>query len=222
MSVVLNKVKNGLSGLSNGLTNFVNSLDITESNILLLVCLIILLLGVIYLYITYLLLNNKLNNLIDYSSSVTSLGKIYSNDEYDPILFKKLLFDSLSSLKANINIITEPYFYSKNIDEILSIYPDYIKTMILTKYTFDHPDTRNDAVHKALIDKYGPSYKTNPALNGEISTNITVFRESTYDHSLLTDLTRAQIIYKKNMSRIDFILSKPKITAEESVTSKKQ
>jgi hypothetical protein len=190
------------------LKDFLNSIEIIESNILLLVCSIILLFGIIYLYINYLLLNRRLNQLIDYTSNVNTLGKIYSNSEFDSSIFKKLLFDSLKSLKKNINLITQPYFYSKNINQILRIYPDYILTMKFTKYTFDHPDTKTDAVHKILTEKYGPNYIKSPDISINVTTDFSKFRESSYDHSLLIDLTKAQVIYKKYMSTVNTILSK--------------
>lgn len=218
MSTPLNKVKNGLSGVTTRLTNFVNSLEVTESNVLLSVCLVILLLSILYLFITYALLNKKLDDLKLYTSTVTDLGKIYSNSEYDPVLFEKLLMDSLASLRINVNIITAPYFYSKNIDQILAIYPDYIKTMKFAKYVADHPDTRNDAIHKIMIKKYGPKYKTSPEIEIPITLNITGFYSSTYKHSLLIDIARSQTIYKKNVSRTNNILSKPQVLNESKPT----
>ena len=218
MSTALNKIKNSFSGVTNGLTTFVNSLEITESNVLLSVCLVILLLSTLYLFITYALLNKKLDDLRLYTSTVTNLGKIYSNSEYDPVLFEKILLDSLKSLRVNIDIITAPYFYSKNIDQILAIYPDYIKTMKFAKYVADHPDTRNDAIHKIMIKNYGPKYKTSPEIEIPVTLNISGFHSSTYKHSLLIDIARSQTIYKKNISRVNNILSKPLVLNESKPT----
>lgn len=212
MSTVLNKVKNGFSGITTGLTNFLNSLEITESNILLLVCLVILLLSTLYLFITYVLLNKKLDDLALYTFTVTNIGKVYSNSEYDPIVFEKLLLDSLNSLRKNVDIITASYFYSKNIDKILDIYPDYIKTMKFAKYVSDHPDTRNNAIHKILIKNYGPKYKTSPEIEIPVTLNITGFYSSTYKHSLLIDISRSQTVYKKNVSKVNLLLKEAVLT----------
>lgn len=218
MSAIFNKVKNGFSGMTTGFNNFVNSLEITESNMLLLVCLVILLLSTLYLFITYVLLNKKLDDLTLYTSTVTNLGKIYSNSEYDPVVFEKLLIDSLNSLRVNVNIITAPYFYSKNIDQIIAIYPDYIKTMKFAKYISDHPDTRNDAIHKIMIKNYGTKYKTSPEIEIPVTLNITNFQSSTYKHSLLIDISRSQTVYKNNVSRVNDLLSKPVVLAESKPT----
>lgn len=210
MSGILTSVKNGFSGATEVLTNFVNSLEFAASNLLILICLIVLLVTSLYLFIIYVIANKKLNDLTNYALSVRSLGKVYSNAEYDPIIFQKLFFDSLDSLRGNINIITTPYFYSKKIDEILTIYPDYIKVMKFSKYVYDHPDTKNDAVHKILIEKYGKNYRTSPELEIVTTVTITGFRKSTYKHSLLIDISRAQTIYKLNMSRVNILLKNSK------------
>lgn len=206
MSAVLDKFKNVFSNTATGLNNFVSLIGDKQANILILICLIVLLSGCFYLLISYSMVNKKINDLTEYATSVRSLGKIYSNSEYDPVEFEKILLDSLESLRNNINIITIPYFYTKKIDDILKIYPDYIKIMKFAKYIYDHPDTKNDAIHKILLKKYGKNYKTSPQLEMDVSINLTEFQKSTSKHSILIDISRSQTIYKINISRVNELL----------------
>lgn len=178
-----------------------------ENNILIMIIYIILIIVCIYLVIEYIKMNIKLNKINNYVNTRNKLGQIYVENKYDPILFETLLLDALSVLRDNINIITTPYFYSKSIEDIFNIIPSYIYVMKFIKYMNDHPDTQNDAIHIVLQKNYGDKYKTSDKLLIKVNISISKFNSLNHKHSILTDLTRAKYIYKKNISKINNLIN---------------
>lgn len=189
------------------IVNWYNSLDKINNSLLLLVCTIILFFVLIYLIIIYYFINKKITDLNDYVLKVPKLGKLYNIDSYDPDIFEKLLMDALTELRKNVNTITVPYFYSKTIDEILQEFPTFTTVLKFSQYVDSHSDTRSDAVHKVLVKNYGSKYVNSPELTFEVTNKISEFKTSTYKHSILIDLSKAQYIYKKNKTKIDSILN---------------
>lgn len=160
----------------------------------------------IYLMIIYVKMNIKINTLNEYAK-INELGKVYTENDYDPILFEKILLDALSVLHDNINIITEPYFYTKSIEEIIKIIPSYITVMKFSKYVYDHPNIQKNIIHNILQKKYGKKYKHSDKLLIPITVHISKFYTSSHNHTILHDLTKSQYIYKQNISKINILIN---------------
>ena len=115
--------------------------------------------------------------------------------------------DGLDELGKYVDVVAAPYFYSKSVEEILKVFPSYLVVLRFAKYVYEHDDTRNDAVHKTLVKTYGKKYKTSPKLSFEVTVDINKHRQSTYRHSILVDLTKAQYVYRKNKTKVNAMLT---------------
>lgn len=177
-----------------------------EYYILIIVIYAILIITSLYLLIEYIRMNIKLNKLLTIVNNRNSLGYVYAENKYDPILFEQLLLSALSVLRNNINTITIPYFYTKTIEDIIKIIPLYINVIKFIKYINDHPDTQNDAIQIALQKNYGIRYTHSDKILIPVTISISQFHNYSHKHSILTDLTKAQHLYEKNIETINKIL----------------
>lgn len=136
-------------------------------------------------------------------------GKMYNTDTYE-----KLLQSAIRTLRTNINVVTQPGFYAKSVHEIICVLPEYKIVLHYAQYAVTN-NVPQDVFESVMKDKYGEDYAHSPELTTQVKVPH-VFYERSYEHSVLIDIKKAQLIYKDKKSDIDAILS-ASITQEETV-----
>ena len=195
------------SSMGTKVQDIFEAIDMFVFNISLTAMSVVLALVCVYLTYSYNNLKQKLFSLNDFATKARSLGRVYSSKPFDEVLFEKLVMEALQVLRENVKLVSAPYFYAGSLNDIIKAVPGYVKVMRFAKYVYDHPDTKNDAVHKVLVKAYGTKYKNSPQLVYEVSIQVNPNYTRTYKHSLLVDMSKSQYVYKKNFMKANNLLS---------------
>lgn len=213
------KVSTNTRGIATSWTSNVNNMfsamDMFTFNVSLTAMIVVLFIVCGYLAYSYNLMKKQLNSLQDYATKARSLGRVYSAKPFDETLFEKLVMEALEVLRENVDKVSQPYFYAGTLDDIIHVIPGYVKVLRFAKYVYDHPDTKNDAVHKVLVKFYGPNYKRSPQLVYEVTVQINPTYNRSYKHSILVDMSKSQYVYKKNFIRANTLIAQADSTASQ-------
>lgn len=182
----------------------VKTLETVSEETIVMVMTGILILAALFLTFNYAYLNIKINDLQNFITTNTSLGKIYKPGEVNKVNnsdYEKLLLIALDTLRKNTDLILGTDFYGKDINNKLVIFPGYIEVLRFVKYDieFDNKDIMNQVLEK----NYGKNYQKSDKIVVQRNIQVNNFETMNYNHSLLTDLALAKVIYKKNKDYID-------------------
>lgn len=161
---------------------------------------------VLYLLIVYLVINYGSNRIREFVLQSNKIGKYYTKEPADPAKLEELLLNALHVLHTNINVVADPYFYTKSIDEILSIFPSYTVVLVYAQYYVNHGDITELNINNLLTKNYGVKYAESPELLSEVTITILKTRTFTYKRSILIDLNKSINIYNKYKSKVDALL----------------
>ena len=150
-------------------------------------------------FIIYLLLILKQLNFAFLQMRNQTPSKMYDNK-----VVESLLIDAIRVLKSNINMVTQPFFYTKSVEDILRVLPEYKHVLMYVQY-MDQQNVPTDVFEKVMSKNYGERYTTSPELVQNVTVK-TAYSERTYQHSLLVDLSKAQVLYAKNKKKVDMLL----------------
>jgi hypothetical protein len=101
-------------------------------------------------------------------------------------------------------MVTQPFFYTKSVEDILRVLPEYKHVLRYVQY-MDQQNVPTDVFEKVMSKNYGERYTTSPELVQNVTVK-TAYSERTYQHSLLVDLSKAQVLYAKNKKKVDMLL----------------
>ncbi len=202
-----------LSALNEKLTSFILSkvdvaaLQFILNNMYLALCLGFVLLLLFILFILYFTLSYKTYKLQYRVRNYNTLGRVYTpTGVYDKVVYEKLTANAITVLKANVGIITQPYFYAQDIKGMLKQVPKYIEVMKYANYVVNHRDMPKDALTSYLMKTYGANYENSDKLITEIRVKKDNFTEISYNHSVIVDLDRSRLVYVANMSKVGDLL----------------
>lgn len=161
---------------------------------------------VLYLLIVYLVINYDINKIREFVLQSNTIGKYYTKEPADPAKLEELLLNALHALHTNVNIVSDPYFYTQSLDQILSIFPSYTVVLLYAQYYVNHGDITELNINNLLIKNYGPKYAESPEILSEVTITIMKTRTFTYKRSILIDLNKSINMYNKYKSKIDALL----------------
>lgn len=208
MSTFISRVQDGLVTGTSNINAWYHNVDMLANNVTLIIAVGVLFIVIIYMFISYVLIGQKVNYLNDYVHNVNKLGKIYTKGSYDEEVLEKLVLDAVKELGSHVDVVSVPYFYAKPLDDIMKVFPTYGVVLKFARYIYEHDDTRSDAMHKILKKNYGNKYKTSKDIVFDVTVQISPYRKSTFKHSILVDLSRVQYVYRKNRTKANLILAK--------------
>lgn len=174
-----------------------------ETDIVILLSLCILLVLCAYVFTRYTIILIKLKNI---QSQQEKLMKTRT-DLYNSATFELLLKETLHVLKKNAQAISQPYFYTNTVSDIIRLVPEYAVVFVFAKYIDMHDLVSSRATHALLVKWYGSDYPRSPELNVSVTINTSYHQRVTHMHYILIDIEKSITIYQNNRKAIDDIIS---------------
>ena len=146
---------------------------------------------------------------IHFTYILASVSKLKSQQTNQTMFNSKhleeLLNKAITILKKHANAFSQPYFYDRPPEIIISTLPDYVTVIELCRYIYKHPDS-GQHLNRNLVDLYGDKYERSPQLNVLVSTKTSEFGSQERFHYVLIDIEKSTKYYLANKEFFDKLL----------------